>query len=74
MKTRCDNTKHSNYPNYGGRGIKVCKKWQTSFKSFVEDMGIERNTLKWRVKNWPLEKAMTTPRTEDKVRNIKPQQ
>lgn len=35
MKARCNYTKHSDYPNYGGRGIKVCSEWQ-DFKVFKE--------------------------------------
>lgn len=27
MHSRCENEKHINYPNYGGRGINVCEKW-----------------------------------------------
>lgn len=27
MRTRCENPKHVHYPNYGGRGIKVCPEW-----------------------------------------------
>lgn len=39
MKTRCYNTAYHLYPNYGGRGIKVCDRWLNSFESFLEDMG-----------------------------------
>lgn len=35
MMGRCHNPKQSDYPNYGGRGIKVCKKWH-DVKCFVE--------------------------------------
>jgi hypothetical protein len=35
---RCQNKKNPAYPNYGGRGIKVCKRWR-SFKNFIVDMG-----------------------------------
>ena len=34
MKTRCSNTNRKCYPNYGGRGIKVCKEWADNFKAF----------------------------------------
>lgn len=27
MKQRCNNPQHPNYPNYGGRGIKICDEW-----------------------------------------------
>lgn len=38
MKQRCINRKHPAYKQYGGRGIKVCKRWM-QFKAFFADMG-----------------------------------
>lgn len=37
MKERCENPKHNNYKLWGGRGIKVSKRWQT-FEYFKIDM------------------------------------
>ena len=37
MKQRCSNPNHNNYKYYGGRGIKVCKRWD-KFDNFMEDM------------------------------------
>lgn len=45
MKERCRNKKLKSYKDYGGRGIKVCKRWLNSFTNFINDMG-ERPTLK----------------------------
>ena len=38
MKNRCNNPKASDYKYYGGRGIKVCKRW-SEFSEFLADMG-----------------------------------
>ena len=39
MKQRCNDKNHHAYHNYGGRGIKVCERWQNSFENFWKDMG-----------------------------------
>lgn len=39
MKGRCNNPNNSEYPRYGGRGIKVCKRWMDAFENFFADMG-----------------------------------
>ena len=39
MKSRCNSKNNSEYDNYGGRGIKVCPEWSSSFMSFYRDMG-----------------------------------
>lgn len=36
MIQRCCNPKVRSYPDYGGRGIKVCPEWQDSFKEFYD--------------------------------------
>lgn len=38
MKTRCSNPKCDRFANYGGRGIKVCERWN-DFRNFLTDMG-----------------------------------
>lgn len=37
MLSRCENPDDKNYPNYGGRGIKVCAAWH-DLASFVRDI------------------------------------
>lgn len=34
MKQRCYNSNNKDYPNYGGRGIKVCDEWKDDFLTF----------------------------------------
>lgn len=38
MRTRCNNAKSNRYARYGGRGIRVCERWD-SFDNFLADMG-----------------------------------
>ena len=40
MKSRCENPNYSHYSYYGGRGIKVCESWRSSYENFVFDMGL----------------------------------
>ena len=39
MKRRCYDTNFKDYPNWGGRGIRVCDRWVNDFVAFFEDMG-----------------------------------
>lgn len=41
MLTRCNNSNRKSYKHYGGRGIKVCERWQgeCGFENFIKDMG-----------------------------------
>jgi hypothetical protein len=45
MMRRCYNEEHVKYPIYGGRGIRVCKRWRESFASFCLDMGVPEAEL-----------------------------
>lgn len=38
MWRRCTYSKHKAFPDYGGRGIKVCERWE-KFENFYADMG-----------------------------------
>ncbi len=39
MRQRCTNPNRDDYKYYGGRGISVCKRWD-SLVAFIEDMGL----------------------------------
>jgi hypothetical protein len=38
MRDRCNNASAPNFKNYGGRGIRVCQRWD-NFASFLADLG-----------------------------------
>ena len=39
MLDRCLNRNSTTWEFYGGRGIRVCRRWVDSFKAFLSDMG-----------------------------------
>lgn len=39
MKARCLNPEASHFDQYGGRGVKIDPKWESSFEAFLSDMG-----------------------------------
>jgi hypothetical protein len=39
VKARCLNTKNKAYPNYGGRGIRICQRYASSFEALRDDLG-----------------------------------
>ena len=38
LRQRCNSNRHRQWGDYGGRGIKVCKRWD-NFNNFLADMG-----------------------------------
>ena len=54
MLQRCNNVNNSDYKDYGGRGITVCKEWQCdylAFKSWSLSSGYSKNLTIDRVNN-----------------------
>ena len=39
MRDRCSNPRAKQFSDYGGRGIRVCDRWQNSYANFAADMG-----------------------------------
>lgn len=39
MRQRCSNPNNDAYRHYGGRGIRVCSRWEASAQNFIDDMG-----------------------------------
>ena len=41
MKNRCLNPNQARFKDYGGRGIKICRRWlgDRGFQNFLDDMG-----------------------------------
>jgi hypothetical protein len=39
MIKRCEDPTFITFKNYGGRGIKVCERWRSSYENFLSDMG-----------------------------------
>jgi hypothetical protein len=40
MIDRCHNPNSTRWEWYGGRGIRVCERWQRSFEDFLSDVGV----------------------------------
>lgn len=41
MRRRCRKVNDPQYKDYGGRGIVVCDRWNSSFENFFADMGLK---------------------------------
>jgi len=74
MLQRCNNKNNNAYNYYGGRGIKVCKRW-SNFENFLKDMGV-KPTKKHQIDrknnkgNYELANCMwSTPRINSNNRN-----
>jgi hypothetical protein len=39
MIDRCENPNNKRWDRYGGRGIKVCRRWRINFQTFLADVG-----------------------------------
>ena len=52
MRRRCNEPSAVNYSRYGGRGIRVCDRWQNDFAAFLHDMG-EKPTPQHTIDRYP---------------------
>ena len=43
MIQRCNNPSNPRFQDYGGRGIRVCERWE-EFSNFIHDMGLRPST------------------------------
>lgn len=39
MRYRCSQPRNNSWQWYGKKGVKVCARWERSFKAFFEDLG-----------------------------------
>lgn len=39
INRRCHSKAYKRYQEWGGRGIRVCKRWRFSYENFLKDMG-----------------------------------
>ena len=56
MIGRCTNKKNKAWPDYGGRGIRVCDRWRGSFENFLADVGKRPSGSKGKVPEFSLDR------------------
>ena len=61
MKNRCNNPNATNYSLYGGRGIRICKEWESDFEAFYD----------WAIENGYKSDAKRGVCTVDRIDNDK---
>lgn len=47
MRRRCLDPNFKDWPRYGGSGITICKEWETSFATFLKDLGPAPSPKHW---------------------------
>lgn len=65
MKKRCYNTKHIQYKNYGGRGIRICDEWND--RELVKISGFRYTKGYLAFKKWALENGYADNLTIDRI-------
>mgnify|MGYP007122070736 CR=1 FL=1 len=67
MKKRCYNTKHIQYKNYGGRGIRICDEWND--RQIIKISGIHYTKGYLAFKKWAIENGYADNLTIDRINN-----
>ena len=39
IRRRCYNANTKAFPDYGGRGVRMCERWRNDFSAFIADVG-----------------------------------
>jgi hypothetical protein len=70
MRSRCNNPKVDSWAHYGGRGIKVCERWE-SFENFLADMGLRPSLNHW-IERYDVDKGYSPDNCGWELKEVQP--